>query len=148
MVYLIEISKDELQDLITMSYAGDNDLLNKYHVKKFTLKEAVKSEINSINNIGLNLKMNYFKVMFNNKPIGYFVKSGKFLLSFAISIQYRTKEILTDWWNELTKNMGKNFTCGLLSNNTRALDYMKKRGMKIIYENPEKKQINEILLTI
>lgn len=147
MVYLVEISKDELPEIILFSYKGDKDLLNKYHIQKFTLKEAVKSELDSIDNISKQIEFDYFKVLYQNKSIGYVVSSGSFLYSFAISIEYRTKNILQSWWVELKNRLGENFKCGLMSNNTRAIRYMEARGMRIEYENPLNKEVNEILLT-
>lgn len=147
MVYLTKISKHELPELIKLSYEGDDELLEKFHLKKMTLSNAVKCELELINEADRELELRYFKVIFEDKPIGYVVKSGKFLYSFAISVKYRKKEILEKWWDALKTVLGDKFTCGLMSNNTRAIAYMKARGMKVIFENPEHKEVNEILLS-
>jgi len=51
------------------------------------------------------------------------------LYSFGLHPDKRTKENLIRFWNAITQ--GKDgFTCYLYSNNTRAIDWLKRCGMK------------------
>lgn len=138
MVYLIEILRSELPEVILLSYEGDYDLFRSFHLKETNLHEAVNLELELIDERAKEMPFIYMKVIFEEKVIGYIVKSGRFLYSFAIGIKYRTKEILIMWWTSLKRDMGNNFTCALMNNNTRAINYMKARGMKILSEDDEK----------
>lgn len=147
MIRLIEIPKSELKEYVQLAYIGDEELLSKYHIDNFTLLEAVNSTMDMVDVSAKTLRLTFFKVIFNDSSIGYVVVSGNHLYSFAIAIEYRTKQILKEWWQRVTEILGQQFTCLLFSNNTRAIDYMKKRGMKIEWQNTEHKKLNEVLLT-
>ena len=147
MVKLIKISKNELPEIIRISYEGDKDLLDKYHINKYTLEGAVKKELELIEKMSTQLQLTYLKVLNADKVIGYVVKSGNFLYSFAISIYYRTSRILKEWWEALCLEMGDKFKVGLMSNNTRAIEYLKKRGLYITWQENDGEAIKEILLT-
>ncbi len=142
MIKLTEIEKDELPGLVKASYEGDTDLLDKYHVKKFSLEAAVESEIVAIEKTSATLQFKFFKVLWGKKDIGYLVLSGDFLYSFCVNIKYRTKDILTEWWSALIKEIGKLPKVALNTNNTRAINYMQKRGLSICLRKG-----NEVLLT-
>jgi ribosomal protein S18 acetylase RimI-like enzyme len=58
-----------------------------------------------------------------------FAHGGWILYSFGIHADRRTKENLIDFWREIRKRHDS-FTCYLYSNNTRAIDWLKKCGMK------------------
>jgi ribosomal protein S18 acetylase RimI-like enzyme len=58
-----------------------------------------------------------------------FAHGGWILYSFGIHPDRRTKENLIDFWREIRKRHDS-FTCYLYSNNTRAIDWLKKCGMK------------------
>jgi len=58
-----------------------------------------------------------------------FAHGGWILYSFGIHPKRRTKENLIDFWREIRKRHDS-FTCYLYSNNTRAIDWLKKCGMK------------------
>lgn len=147
MVRLIEISKSELKNYVWLAYKGDMELLSKYHIKDFTLDEAIDSTLEMIDVSEKKLRLTYFKVLLNDYSIGYVVTSGNHLYSFAIAMEYRTKEILNQWWYKVKSLLGEKFTCLLFSNNKRAINYLEKRGMKIEWENPEEKELKEVLLT-
>jgi len=58
-----------------------------------------------------------------------FAHGGWILYSFGIHPDRRTKKNLIDFWREIRKRHDS-FTCYLYSNNTRAIDWLKKCGMK------------------
>jgi hypothetical protein len=58
-----------------------------------------------------------------------FAHGGWILYSFGIHPDRRTKNNLIDFWKEIRKRHDS-FTCYLYSNNTRAIDWLKKCGMK------------------
>ena len=147
MIELKLIKESEIQALILLSYEGDCELFDKYHITKMTFQEAVDTELSMIRKNAKNNKFIYYKVLYDNISIGYVVSLEKFIYSFAIAIKYRTKEVLTHWWDAMVNEFGNEIKFGILSNNKRAISYLENRGMKIVWENPQMNNNNEILLT-
>lgn len=73
----------------------------------------------------------YYVVDTKNKffMVWIFAHGGWVLYSFGLHSERRTKENLIDFWREIRKRHDS-FTCYLYSNNTRAIDWLKKCGMK------------------
>ena len=73
----------------------------------------------------------YYVIDKKNKwfMIWVFAHGGWILYSFGIHPDRRTKDNLIDFWREIRKRHD-NFNCYLYSNNTRAIDWLKKCGMK------------------
>ena len=146
MTEFIRISKNKLQELITIAYKNDDELLSKYHVCKFSLEEAVHSTLEMVTISEGELQLKFYKVEYNDTPIGYVITSGNHLYSFGIAIEYRVKKVLSEWWDKLKKILGEKFTCLLFSNNERAIGYLQRRGMVIEWQSTEHKDLNEVLL--
>jgi hypothetical protein len=127
----VKISKHELKNLIEIGYSGDKELLEKYHVQKFEFSQAVNSTMGMIDQQSSMCDLKYFKIVYNKKPIGYFITGFNNLFSFAINIKYRKKDILVEWWQTVKKELGEYFDCNLFLNNTRAIKFLQKQGMKI-----------------
>ena len=134
MVELVKISKFELPTVIKIAYEGDDDLLDKYHVDKYDIMGAVASTLHMIHKTveWEDMEMDYFKVMYNETPIGYICTYPNNLYSFGINKEYRTKEILIDWWGKVVQQLGEGFITMLYPNNTRAINFLKKQGMKLV----------------
>jgi len=147
LVEIVEISKYELIPIIHYSYEGDFDLANLYHLKKYTIEEAALRTIELINEHEKQVEFKFLKVICNSTLIGYFITSGDFLYSFCVRMEFRTKEVLTEWWKAILDYVGNNIKIGIMSNNTRAIKYFEKRGMSITWQNPEMNEPNEILFT-
>ena len=77
------------------------------------------------------IKLIYYKVIFNNSSIGYVAVSDKMLYSFAINKKYRTKVIFNQWWQVVNDLFKDSFYAMLYPNNTRAIQFLEKFGMKI-----------------
>lgn len=67
--------------------------------------------------------------------VGYFVYMDELLVSFGVNKKYRNTEILSELWEEIKSRIGDTFQCVLYSYNTRAIGYLKKCGMKILFDN-------------
>ena len=61
---------------------------------------------------------------------GYIFYAKKELISFCIKPQYRDKRTFKLFWSLIKENIGKHFYCYLYSNNTRAINFLIKSGMK------------------
>lgn len=138
MVRIKKISKHELPPLVQLSYSGDSDLIEKYHPAKSDMYGSIQNELDMIEETGGVYKVNYYKVLFENKPIGFFVTGGAtgkdFLYSFAINIKFRKKDILIKWWSEVKSTLKKEFEAFLYVGNTRAVEFLKKQKMQISKE--------------
>ena len=129
MIKMNKISIMQLHDLVFLSYEGDSELMDKYHVQKFDLLGAVKSTMDMIHEMAVKYKLECYKVIYNKIPIGYVVSYEGVLYSFGINIKFRKKTILMAWWEELKRTIGWQFVCRLYRNNTRAIEFLKKQQM-------------------
>jgi len=129
MVELVKIEQDELRDYIEISYCGDLDLLQKYHVNQYDLDSAVDETLRMIEITSLGIDMKYFGVEENGEKIGYLCTFTHNLYSYAINIKYRTKEVLISFWEKIKEVMKESFITMLFPNNTRAIGWLKKCGM-------------------
>jgi hypothetical protein len=132
MIYVKKIELKELPELVELSYKDDTDLFEKYHVAKMDLHRCVMSTLVMIGETARNYPLEYYKVLKGKKPIGYFIIFNECLYSFAINIHYRTKVVLKNWWRHVLEILGKHFMCSLNANNTRAVKFLERQGMKVI----------------
>jgi hypothetical protein len=143
MITIKKISKTEIPSLVEMSYLGDDELINKYHPLcldgKTNMEMAIIDTLHKIHEASQEVKLNYYKVIFQKKPIGYFVTFDNFLFSFSINKKYRTKENLIGWFTQVKKTLSKPFQCVLHTNNTRVIDHLIKQGMIRYKDNEEDK---------
>lgn len=138
MVALKRISLFDLPKLIYISYKGDSDLLNEYHIAKMDLRSAVDSTFSMIMTASKIKDLKYYKVIYERQPIGYVATyDDNFLYSYGISVNFRKKDILIDWWKQIKKILVDDFNTMIYGNNTRAIEFLKKQGMKIIQEDKE-----------
>lgn len=129
MIELVKIELSELPPFVECAYEGDNDLLTKYHIANYTLCEAVDTTMVMIEITSLGLDMKYFAVIENEEPIGYLSTFPNNLYSFGINIEYRTREILSEFWKKITEILGNSFISMLYHNNTRAINWLKRCEM-------------------
>tara|TARA_R110000868_G_scaffold36279_2_gene128920 strand:- start:545 stop:982 length:438 start_codon:yes stop_codon:yes gene_type:complete len=139
MITIKKISKSELPKLVAISYEKDEELFDKYHIGKMDFPSAVLSTLDLIHEASQELKLSYYKVIYQKQSIGYFVTFDGYLYSFGISMKYRKREILIGWFDCIKKVLGKNFRAMLYDNNTRAIKHLEKQGMQIIDFDEETK---------
>jgi len=126
MMYTSEIS------LIMNIFSSDEELY-KYCDPEYLI-EGKKISVKIYKRIQDALKEypdSYYVIDKKNKwfMVWIFAHGGWILYSFGIHPERRTKENLLEFWKEIRKRHN-NFTCYLYSNNTRAIDWLKKCGMK------------------
>lgn len=132
MLTIKKITTFELPKMVQIAYEGDEELLDKYHVEKFNLEEAVESTVFMVDLTSEQVPMRYFKVEKDDEPIGYIVTFQNNLYSFGINIKYRTKEVLIQFWEYIKDILGESFICMLYPNNSRAIEWLEKCGMEIV----------------
>lgn len=137
-----KISKTQLPKLIELTYIGDNDLLERYFsVKNTSYFNAVITQLDYIHQASKKFDLSYYKLIYKQKPIGYFVTFDGFLYSFGIEKKSRTKEVLSNWFLSVRKVLGKEFISMLYSYNTRAIKHLERQGMKIVDEDIENQTV-------
>lgn len=142
MVTVKKISVNELPVLVKTSYEGDGDLSKNFVNVQSDYMANVNSELFDIYELSSFKKLKYYKVIYQKKPIGYFVTFDNTLYSFGINVNYRKKDILLYWWKELKKTLNKGFNCFLNDKNERAIRFLEKNNMRIVDRDSEHKIVN------
>lgn len=126
---------DELKSYVEAAFEGDDDIVFYYDRKEKvkTIQEAAENVVKKINKGYSFAEMRGVKI--NGAKVGYFIYTEDLLVSFGINKGYRLKEILIDFWEEIKKELGETFQCLLYSYNTRAIDFLRRNGMNILFEN-------------
>lgn len=144
MISIKRVSINELDNLVRISYKDDKEGLEKYHIKPFELNEAVDCTMGMILNEAKTGELFYYKVLYEGKPIGYFVISEYALFSFCINIHFRKPKIILSWWDKMDKLFKGDYLTAVYGNNTRALNFLKRRGLVVISKD-EKTNIVQLL---
>ncbi len=130
MVTVRKVNEDRLEALVRIAYADDVEGFNKYHLKKFTYEEAVNKTMEMAEEMKQQVPLNYFEVLYNEIPIGYFITFPECLYSFCISKKYRLKKgLINEWWLLVKNELPDLFICIIYRNNTRAIKFLQKMGM-------------------
>lgn len=117
--------------LVQLAYENDKELFEKYHLSKMNLNDCVKSTMGLIEDVAQTKDLIYYKILWNNEPIGYFITYDNILYSYAVGVRFRKKNILIAWWAEIKKLLEPIFATGLYENNTRAISFLERQGMII-----------------
>lgn len=135
MITIKKISKAQLPKLVEASYLGDDELIEKYHhlspIGLPTKEMAIMATLQRIHEASQEVDLSYYKVIFEKKPIGYFVTFDNCLYSFCIAKRYRNREVLQRWFSNVKKVLGTPFQCVLYTHNTRAIKHLVKQGMEV-----------------
>lgn len=132
MIELKKISIFELPNLVEFAYSGDADMIGKYWGDGFSLQEAVDETMRCIKAVSGEVEMQHYAVIYDGEEIGYVSCFPHNLYSFSINIEYRTKEILSEYWKSIKSVMGESFITMLFPQNTRAINWLKKCGMVVV----------------
>jgi hypothetical protein len=125
---------NELKKAIEIAFVDDELLLNKFHIIKTGLKDAVYDTKYNILDFKKIYGAEYYLLKDGEEIIGYCVLSNMyhFLYSFGINIEYRSKENKMALFNFVVEKCNGTFFCSLYNINDRAINYLTKMGMHII----------------
>jgi hypothetical protein len=132
MVKMVPILKKDLRPLIYKAFKDDWDLIHNYHLVNGSLEDCINSTMTEIGRVDAKEALQYYAVRWNNDPIGFTVVGDRFLLSFGLSIFYRTKEIIGQWWELVCSCLKDGFVTWIFKKNTRAINFLVKNGMEEI----------------
>lgn len=132
---VVEIHIDELLDYVEPAFSGDDDLLFYYDKKANvkTTKEAAENVIIKIRKSYIGSECRGIKV--NGDKVGFFVYADELLISFGLNKEYRNKVVLGEMWQMIKGELGDSFQCLLYSYNVRAIDWLRRNGMTVLFEN-------------
>lgn len=130
-----EINIDQFNDYVYNAIIDDEEIIEYYD-----RSAGVKTTLEAIENIVEKIKSQYSDsiicgIHLEGKKIGYFVYRDNLLVSFGISVQYRNKETLSAFWEQIKDRLGNNFNSLLYSHNIRAINFLKQGGMKILFDH-------------
>lgn len=130
-----KIHIDEFSEYVYNAFFDDYDLVEFYD-----RSVRVKSTNDAIDNVCLKIKESYpdakiFGVIIDGIKVGYFVTKENLLISFGMNIKYRNKVVLAEFWKQIQTRLGNKFHAMLYSHNSRAIEFLKKSGMKIEFDH-------------
>lgn len=142
---VFEEPKTEIEWILTESYENDKELLQKYHIKAPTsLMECVEHTANRLNEC--NDLTFYSLADIQHGLIGFFgienADEKKWLTSFAILPEYRSKEMSQAFW-ETVFGMEKELWCALYNKNERAIRFIEKENAEKIADATDETENNE-----
>ncbi len=144
MITLKKISQSELKPLVEVSFKDDSDLICRYHICQGGFEECVEDTVKRIKEMSSLQTMEYYKVIYDKKPIGFVALCYKRLYSFGIGTSFRKRDILIEYWQAIKRKVGNKFICSLYMKNTRAISFLKKNGMQIGEVDQENKIVTLI----
>lgn len=130
-----EINIDQFDDYVYNAFIGDEEIIEFYD-----RSANVKTVLEAIDNVCEKIRLAYPTALIYGIEIcgskeGYFVCKDDLLISFGMNIKYRTKETLQEFGDEIKRKLGNKFNCMLYSHNTRAINFLKKCGMEILFNH-------------
>lgn len=135
MMKVSTIGIDELEEYIDRSFEDDYDLF-EFQDRGFEA-ETIDGICKSVyDRIRLMPEPKFINgIVDNGEKIGYFVSCPFTLISFGMRKEYRDKEHLTTFFEFIKKQLGGTFQCPLFGHNTRAIKWLEKCGMNILFDN-------------
>ena len=131
MVQLTKISPDQIKSFIEVAFRDDTELLEQYHISPGTLDHCVDHTYGFISENADFYKEDIEFYAVDDFGFTIIIRNANNvneLYSFGININYRNKETLTAWLEEVEKLIGKPYYIVLWAKNTRAINFFEKNG--------------------
>jgi hypothetical protein len=129
------INIDQLKEYIDAAFYKDDELL-RYYDKGECITTLGDACVNVFQKIKVNYpEANLIGITIKGLPVGYFAYCGSLLISFGLDVNSRTKDNLIDFWDNIKSTIGSNFQSILYSYNDRAISFLKRCGMDIIFDS-------------
>ena len=121
----------EIKSIMQECFAADKDLLNKWHISApASLEVCVEKTFNDMKKVDSSFQ--FFVAFVQGTLVGYWgVESGCYMNLIFVKPEYRNKEFLTLFWNEIEARMGDRFYTAIYSKNKPANDFYSKLGTTI-----------------
>ena len=132
---IVSINISDLKGYIYCAFRGDDEIVNIYDpsVKMTSVEDVCESINEKIESLVDPCSIS--GIWIDGNKAGYFAYSQNSLISFGLNKEYRNKNNLVDFWDAIKGAIGDNFQCALFSVNKRGIDFLKKCGMSVLFEN-------------
>lgn len=134
-VKLLPISYSEIKPLISLAFAGDEELMNKWHIAPGTLEEIVEHTYNTIGLWDADFCLEYYMVVIDSgdevETIGFTVLLNdevRVLYSFGISIANRCRTTLLGWLSAVKESFNAEYGVSLWEKNERTISFFERNG--------------------
>lgn len=135
-VILKEITYSQFKQAIRTSFENDGDIKSLYDpsVCIKCIDDIVEDIYEKV--VGYKLYKGEISIKGayeNGDLVGYVVKFNDLLVSFALSISYRTKEKTKEFFELIKKDFNCPFYCYLWEVNKRAVRFLERNGLKQVF---------------
>lgn len=126
-----KININEFHEYVYSAFIDDYEIIEFYDRSAMvkTTEEAINNVCDKIESCYPDAKI--YGVEMEGIKVGYFVTRGDLLISFGMAIRHRNKITLAAFWEQIKNKLGNKFNAMLYSHNLRAINFLKKGGMKI-----------------
>lgn len=125
------INNNQFKEAIRVAFTADEGIYSLYcpHVKVKCVDDIVQDISHRIcgETKGATIKGVFEK----NELVGYYVYENHTLISFALSVQYRTRKYLNNLFSLIRSDLKGGMQSFMWTRNVRAIRYLCKQGMKI-----------------
>jgi hypothetical protein len=130
-----EINIDELRKYVFAAFKGDEEIVSFYDkIQNInSASDACENVYAKIINEYADAKL--IGIDIDNEVAGYIAYKESLLISFSLGVKFRKKDFLIDFWEIIKGELPNTFQCVLYSHNSRAINYLEKSGMDILFEN-------------
>lgn len=136
--------EDRLYRAIQIAFAGDEDLIKRFHSMGGSFEACVQDTFDKIIDASAETLLEWYEIVHDGEVIGYTVlsKMYRYLFSFGIAKNKRTRDAVGLWWSQLTCLLKGGFTCHVWAKNKRAIHFLMKKGMNVMAEIDLETQLN------
>lgn len=129
------ITNQKFREAIRTSFKDDNAIYALYcpRIHVASVDDIVEDISHRI--CGETKSATIMGVFEKNELVGYYVFEKHTLISFALSVRYRTRKYLNNLFALIRADLKGDMQSFLWSRNVRAIKYLCKHGMKIISSN-------------
>lgn len=128
----------EHREFLRNLFASDQDLLDKYHIVSGQGLDACVDR--TISDLEKAKNFSFHKITVDNKEVGFFGKESfgqDWLTGFFLVPEYRGSKGVEIFKDRVFAEFSPFFMCGLYTKNTRAINFIKKLGGHVVFQNDE-----------
>lgn len=129
------ITYDQLKKVIYLSFKDDEKIFTFYdpNVTVNSIEDLTNDIFEKIKGY---TEARIYAIYEKDKMIGYLACQDGILISFCLSVNYRFRNYLKQFWALIRDNLRGTFYCHLWSKNIRAVRWLMKMGMVMVDSNP------------
>lgn len=129
------INNEQFKQAVRLSFEGDNEIYGLYNPSI-----TVQSVDDIVNDIPSRIQSDVRKidvkgVYDKDSLVGYYAYANDTLVSFGLSIKYRKRKYLKEFWHLIRRDLRGAFQCHLFTRNIRGVKWLGKNGMKIFKQD-------------